>query len=73
MDETGSIAPGKLLWTQTAWEQLLGRTAEEFASSTLELLRYMEKRFAYLRITLVFGWTREELSGGRLCVLGVRM
>lgn len=73
IDETGSIASGKLIWSDTAWEQLLGRTAEELANSSPELLRYMEKRLQWLRVTLVVGWPGEELGAGRLCVLGVKM
>lgn len=73
VDETGSIAAGKLTWSQTGWEQLLGRTAEEFANGSPELLRYMEKRLQWLRLTLVVGWPGEEMGTGRLCVLGVKM
>lgn len=73
MDETGVIAPGKLIWSPAAWEQLLGRTADELAGSSTELLRYLEKRLSFLRVTLVFGWAGDDVTGGRLVVLGVRM
>lgn len=73
VDETGSISHGKLIWSPEAWEQLLGRTPEELASSRTDLLRYLEKRMSFLRVTLVFGWAGEHISGGRLMVLGVKM
>lgn len=72
-DETASITAGKLIWSNEAWEQLLGRTAPELVTSSTELLRYLEKRLEYLRVTLEFGWAGEEVTGGRLTVLGVRM
>jgi hypothetical protein len=82
LDETGSIASGSLIWSDAAWTQLLGRTAEELAGSKMEQLRYMEERMRWLRITLLMGWGGEDMegsgdggmgngTGGRLCVLRV--
>lgn len=75
IDETGSIGCGKLVWSDKAWEQLLGRTAVELSASSSELLRYLERRIIGLRITLVVGWIGgdEAAVGGRLNVLSVMM
>ncbi|KAK3061132.1 hypothetical protein LTS18_006957 [Coniosporium uncinatum] len=75
VDETGSTAAGKMVWSQEASEQLLGRTADELVGSSGETLRYLEQRLLFLRVTLVFGWKAEEGENGvgRLCVGAVRM
>ena len=75
IDETGSIACGKLVWCDRAWEQLLGRSAMELSTSSVELLQYLERRMMGLRVTLVFGWMggEGEGMGGRLGVLSVKM
>lgn len=69
IDETGCIAPGKLLWSERAWEQLLGRTVKEVTEMTNEEIRWLEQRMMFMRMHLVFGW---EESVGRLAVLGMR-
>ena len=69
LDETGSIIPGKLLWSERAWKQLLGRTAKEVTELTNEEIRWLEQRMMFMRMHLVFGW---EESVGRLAVLGMR-
>ena len=69
IDETGCIAPGKLLWSQRAWEQLLGRRVKEVTEMTNEEIRLLEQRMMFMRMHLVFGW---EESVGRLAVLGMR-
>jgi hypothetical protein len=56
IDETGQIATGKLVFSTKAWEQLLGRTPEQFAQAEIELLRYLETRLLFLRYNLGFGW-----------------
>jgi hypothetical protein len=74
IDETGSIACGKLVWSEKALEQLLGRNAVKLSASSSELLRYLERRIMGLRITLVVGWRGDETAmGGRLGVLSVMM
>ena len=70
IDETGSIAPGKLVWSPDAWEQLLGRTVEELVAASAQVLGYLEHRLLFLRVTLMFGWSEEV---GKLAVLGVGM
>ena len=74
IDETGTMATGKLTFSPVAWEQLLGRTVEELINSSVEVLKYLEHRLLFLRVTLLVGWTAEESDGiGRLCVLSVMM
>lgn len=68
-DETGCIAPGKLLWSARAWEELLGRPVEEFTVITEEEARLFEQRMLFLRMHLVVGWSEEV---GRLAVLGMK-
>ncbi|KAH6712968.1 hypothetical protein BKA61DRAFT_66343 [Leptodontidium sp. MPI-SDFR-AT-0119] len=70
LDETGSISPGKLLWSPRAWTQLFGRGVEEIARMTDEEVRVFEQRALWLRCHLVVGWSGDV---GRLGVLGVLM
>ena len=70
IDETGSIACGKLVWYTEAWEQLLGHTAEELVLSSTQLLKYLEHRLLFLRVTLMFGWSEEV---GKLAICQVKM
>lgn len=69
VDETGCIAPGKLLWSERAWEQLLGRSKAEMCEMKGEEIRWLEQRMAFMRMHLVVGW---EEGVGRLAVLGMR-
>jgi len=72
IDETGVLATGSLIWSDDAWTQLLGRTAEELCAAEVETLRYLEERMRWLRVTLLMGWGGDdERTGGRLCVLSV--
>ena len=68
VDETGSIGSGKLIFSPGAWEQLLGRTAEELAQADSHLLKSLENRILFLRLTLLFGWDQQV---GRLCICQV--
>lgn len=68
IDETGSIGSGKLIFSTEAWEQLLGRTAEELAQANTHLLKSLENRTLFLRLTLLFGWSEKV---GRLCICRV--
>ncbi|KAG9246758.1 hypothetical protein BJ878DRAFT_455587 [Calycina marina] len=69
LDEAGCIGGGKLLWSERAWEQLLGRSVEEVTKMTTDEIRLLEQRMVYLRMHLVVGW---EESVGKLAVLGMR-
>jgi hypothetical protein len=75
-------AHSKVLWTDEAWCQLLGRSVEELAAFCREhvtvkakkengnLLRYLEQRLLWMRVVLMVGWTG-CVGGGRLAVLRV--
>ena len=75
-------AHSKVLWTDEAWCQLLGRSAEELAAFCREdvtvktkkensnMLRYLEQRLLWMRVVLMVGWTG-DVGGGRLAVLRV--
>lgn len=68
IDESGGIISGKLVWSEGAWWQLLGRTKEELAGSNAELLKYLEHRLLFLKIWIMFGWAPEV---GKFLVLKV--
>lgn len=68
MDESGAISCGKLIWSDDAWEQLLGRNAEGLAGSSLKLLKYLENRLLFLKLAVMFGWSEDV---GKLCILRV--
>ena len=70
IDETGAITSGKLIWSDEAWEQLLGRNAEELAAATgnVELLKYLENRLLFLKLAVMFGWSEEV---GKIVVLRI--
>lgn len=73
VDETGCVGTGKLVFSDKAWEQLLGRTAGELGRMGVEELKYLEARLLWSRITMCFVWVAEEGEGGmgRLWVWGV--
>ncbi|KAF2396773.1 hypothetical protein EJ06DRAFT_559428 [Trichodelitschia bisporula] len=73
IDETGCAGPGKLLLSEKAWEQLLGRTAAEFVRLDAANLRFIEQRLLFLRVTMRFAWAAEEGEGGvgRVWIWGV--
>ncbi|KAL9635718.1 MAG: hypothetical protein Q9164_003284 [Protoblastenia rupestris] len=68
VDESGSITSGKLVWSDEAWWQLLGRTTEELAGSDAILLKYLEQRLLFLRLAVMFGWSADI---GKLAILRV--
>lgn len=82
IDETGMISGGKLVWSEKAWKELLGRDTQEVCEMGIEEVKMLECRMVGLRISLCFGWMGDddgggggagsEGVGGRLCVLGVR-
>lgn len=59
IDETGAIGSGKLIWRPQAMEQLLGRTAMELSMSSPALLKYLEQRLLFLRLSVLFGWSEQ--------------
>lgn len=83
LDETGMVATGRLAMSTQAWEQLFGRSMEELVGEQdVEALRALEARMAWVRVSLVVGWTEGWGVGGadeggwegvgKLFVLGVR-
>lgn len=75
IDETGSTSTGKVLLSIKAWERLLGRSVEDLTKASLEVLKYLECRLLFLRLTLLFAWKADEDEGGfgRLWIWDVRL
>lgn len=73
IDETGQVSTGKLIFSDTAWEQLLGRTAHQLVTAPLEVMKYLEQRLLFLRLTLGFGVYMGNEEIGRLVVWCVKM
>jgi hypothetical protein len=74
VDETGCTTPGKLILSSRAWEHLLGRSIEDLTKTNLEVLKYLECRLLFLRLTLLFAWKAEEEGGvGRMWIWDVRL
>lgn len=72
VDETGSISTGKLIFSDAAWEQLLGRTAAQLVTAPLDVMKYLEQRLLFLRLTLGFGICLGAEEIGRLVVWCVK-
>jgi hypothetical protein len=70
VDETGSISPGKLLWSAGAWEQLFGRPVKELVTEDIDMMRLMEQRMVCMRFHVMFGWAEKV---GKLVILAVSM
>ncbi|KAF2126619.1 hypothetical protein P153DRAFT_407812 [Dothidotthia symphoricarpi CBS 119687] len=70
IDETGQIASGKLILSDQAWTQLLGRTPEQLVATSVDVLRYLEQRLLLLRVTMGFAVKLEDEVGrlGVWCV-----
>ena len=72
IDETAAIGGGKLLFSDRAWKDLLGRDAGDLLKLGQEGIKYLADRLLFCRVSLMFGWTGDETkAGGRVCVLGV--
>ncbi|KAF1921349.1 hypothetical protein BDU57DRAFT_438496 [Ampelomyces quisqualis] len=67
VDETGHIASGKLVLSDRAWQELLGRTAAQLVGTPLPVLQYLEQRILLLRVTMGFALSLDE-GIGRLAV-----
>lgn len=73
IDETACISSGKLLFSDRAWRDLLGRGPEDLLKLRYEELKHLSDRLLFCRVILMFGWTGDETkAGGRICVMGVR-
>ena len=73
VDETAAVSSGKMLFSDRAWKDLLGREAEDLLNFGHEEMKYLSDHLLFCRINLMFGWTGDETkAGGRICILGVR-
>jgi len=72
IDETGQLSPGKLILSDAAWEQLLGRSANQLVNSPMDVLEYLDQRLRFLRLTLGFGLYLGEEEIGRLAIWCVK-
>lgn len=73
IDETACIGQGKLLFSDEAWRDLLGRKPEDLLKLGYDEIQYLSDRLLFCRITLIFGWTGDgSKAGERICVLGVQ-
>ena len=73
IDETGAVSGGKLLFSDGAWYDLLGRQPSDLLKLGQQELSYLQDRLLFCRVTVMFGWTGDETkAGGRICVMGVR-
>ncbi|KAK3715967.1 hypothetical protein LTR37_006697 [Vermiconidia calcicola] len=73
IDETATISTGKLLFSDKAWQDLLGRKPEDLLKLGYDGMKYLADRLLFCRITVLFGYAGDESrAGGRICVLGVR-
>jgi hypothetical protein len=61
IDETGEVSSGKLILSDQAWEQLLGRTAEQLVSTSVDVLQYLEQRLLLLRVTMGFALRLDDV------------
>ena len=71
LDETGEIGSGKLILSDRAWAELLGRTASQLVDTDLEVLRYLEQRLLFLRVTMGFALKLDD-EIGRLAIWCVK-
>ena len=72
VDETAAISCGKLLFSDGAWYDLLGRGAEDLLQLGYEEVKYLSDRILFTRVSVLFGWTGDETkAGGRICVMGI--
>ena len=68
LDETGSIECGQLLWSDKAWEELLGQHPRDLVRRDSKSLKSLEARMLHMRLTFLIGW---ESGLKKLSVLSV--
>ncbi|KAL5119977.1 hypothetical protein ACEQ8H_002075 [Pleosporales sp. CAS-2024a] len=71
VDETGHLSCGNLILSDTAWEQLLGRSPQQLVATNVHVLRYLEQRLLFLRVTMGFALSLDD-EPGRLAVWCVK-
>ena len=73
-ESQSSRRDSKMLWSDEAWTNLLGRTPEEFVEwlgqGQMEALQALRDRLSYMRVIMMVGWT-SEYGGGRLVILKI--
>lgn len=73
VDETGMVSPGKMVLSDQAWHDLLGRDVESLLRMDADELGLMSDYVTFCRLTFVFGWGGGLTEiGGRICVLAIR-
>ncbi|KAF2736092.1 hypothetical protein EJ04DRAFT_598839 [Polyplosphaeria fusca] len=70
LDETAQLQAAKFLFSDTAWTQLLGRTPQQLVETPVDVLKGMELRMRFVRVSMGFGWCVGEV--GRLCIWCVK-
>ena len=70
IDETGHLSAAKVIFSDAAWEQLLGRTPEQLINTSLDVMQYLEQRLVFIRVTMGFAVSLENGIGrlGVWCV-----
>lgn len=68
IDETGSLNGAKCIWSSLAFEQLLGRDAQELIECDANVIKDLQHYILYLRFSLAFAWAEEV---GRLVICQV--
>lgn len=72
LDETAAIGCGKLLFSDEAWSDLLGRGPGDMLQLGYKELKELSDRILFTRVSVLFGWTSDETqAGGRICVMGI--
>jgi len=69
IDETGCISSGKVILSDHAWSQLMGRDVHDMVSSRAHMKAF-ERRVRHSRVTMIFHWS---VAVGRLVILDVSM
>lgn len=69
VDETGCISSGKVILSDQAWSQLMGRDVHEMVSSRA-YMKAFERRVQHSRVTMIFYWS---VAVGRFVILQVSM
>jgi hypothetical protein len=73
IDETGMVSSGKLVLSDQAWHDLLGRDVESLLRLDVDELGLLSDHVTFCRLTFVFGWSGGIAEiGGRICVLAIR-
>jgi hypothetical protein len=67
LDETGQVGNGRLILSDRAWEELLGRTALQLVHTDVGVLRYLEQRLLFLRVSMGFALKLDD-EIGRLAI-----